>query len=184
MDGHADYNYTLQPSDKAGNYTLTALFSADKYDDTTKDSDVVVLKGDIADVIIPDKTIESLTNVTVDVQLNDTNGNPIYGNSTVDVVIDGKVVENVTITDGKLNITIPTDTQPAGEHNITIIIRENENYNNKTIDMKVTIIKRDVTIDIVKNDTKTLNMVNATVTVKDVNGSLVNGGKVGFKIKV
>ena len=50
--------------------------------------------------------------------------------------------------------------------------------------MKVTIIKRDVTIDIVKNDTKTLNMVNATVTVKDVNGSLVNGGKVGFKIKV
>ncbi|MDD6534217.1 MAG: Ig-like domain-containing protein [Methanosphaera sp.] len=184
INGYANTTYILPEEYKAGEYEITAEFQDKYYNPAEDKATLTIIKHNIADTTIPEQTIKTQTNTTIEVQLNDTNGNPVEGNTIVEVIVDGKPVENVTVVDGKVNITIPTDTLPAGEHNITLDVKENEEYNNKTIETKVIVENRDATIDIVdvNNPVEIGGQLSINTTIVDTEGKPVDQGKVTFKI--
>lgn len=67
-------------------------------------------------------------NTTIKLQINDTNGKQITGNTKICIKINGKTYTNTKITNGKIQLTLKTDTLKNPKYQITIIIGENSYY--------------------------------------------------------
>lgn len=68
-----------------------------------------------------------LENITIN-NATATEGGVIYNKGNLEINNSKSI--KTTIVDGKINITLPTDTLPEGEHNITLDVKENDDYTN------------------------------------------------------
>ena len=173
VDGKAQLNYTLPSDIEAGEYDVSAEFTNPMYNTKTVTGTFTVVKLDIENTTI-DETIKTLENFTINTIVKDTNGNPLVGTNNVTVEINGETIKT-TITDGVLDITLPTDTMEANTYTFTVNIEENNLYNAGKITGTLTIQKRDadVTID-VTTPVNTVGNVTANVDVTE-NANPVNG---------
>ncbi len=183
VDGSANLTYTLPHDIVAAKHNIEVEFKDQYYNDAVNTKDVDVLRCDIADVVIPEITIKTQQNITIDTILNDEFMRSIVGESSVEILVDGLSQKNITITDGVLNTNVVMDELLEGEHIVTINIKENGLYNAKTITTKVTIEDRDakITIDKINNPT-TLGNLSINTTVIDTEGKIINQGVVIFKL--
>ena len=173
VDGKAQLNYTLPGDIEAGEYDVVAEFENPIYNSNSITGTFTVVKLDIANTTI-DETIKTLENYTINTIIKDTNGNTLVGTNDVTIQINGETIKT-TITDGVLDITLPTDKMEANTYPFTVNIEENNLYNAGQITGTLTIQKRDadVTID-VTTPVNTVGNVTANVDVSE-NGNPVNG---------
>lgn len=82
-----------------------------------------------------------MTNETLYLIINDTKGNQLIGNTEVCIKINRKTQIKTQITDGILNITIPTDTFKNPTYKLTIILGENSLYNKATYNGTLIVVK-------------------------------------------
>ena len=80
----------------------------------------------------------------------DSNNNPIYGNTTVAVKINGVTVKNTKIVNGNLLVNITVPSIKAGKNVLTIILGENNRYNSVSVNSTLTVLKQDPVIKIEK----------------------------------
>ena len=123
-----------------------------------------VVKLDIANTTM-EGTIKTQENYTINTVIKDTNGNTLIGTNDVTIQINGQTIKT-TITDGVLDITLPTDKMEANTYPFTVNIEENNIYNAGKITGTLTIQKcdADLTID-VTTPVNTIGTVTANVTV-------------------
>ena len=173
VDGKAQLNYTLPSNIEAGEYNILAELENPIYNSNNITGTFTVVKLDIANTTM-DETIKTLENYTINTIIKDTDGNTLVGTNNVTVEINGETIKT-TITDGVLNIVLPTDKMEANTYDFTVNIEENNLYNAGKITGTLTIQKRDadVTID-VTTPVNTVGNVTANVDVTE-NGNPVNG---------
>ncbi|PWL07993.1 hypothetical protein [Methanosphaera cuniculi] len=174
VDGKAQLNYTLPSDIEAGEHNITAELENPIYNANNITGTFTVTKLDIANTTI-NATIKTLENYTINTIIKDTNGNPLVGTNNVTVEINGETIKT-TITDGVLNITLPTDKLPSEIYNITITIPENKYYYEATIKQQLNIEKR-----IIQNQTlptttiKTLTNKTISIVINDTEGNTLSG---------
>ena len=174
VDGKAQLNYTLPSDIEAGEHNITAELENPIYNANNITGTFTVTKLDIANTTI-NATIKTLENYTINTIIKDTNGNPLVGTNNVTVEINGETIKT-TITDGVLNITLPTDKLPSEIYNITITIPENKYYYEATIKQQLNIEKR-----IIQNQTlptttiKTLTNKTISIVINDTESNTLSG---------
>lgn len=176
-------NVTLPTNTLApGEYTITITIpESTNYNNATIIQNLNITKRSIANITLDDMNITSMTNETLYLIINDTKGNQLIGNIEVCIKINRKTQIKTQITDGILNITIPTDTFKNPTYHMLIILGSNTNYNMGTITQTINIQKRNTTIQIETNTPKTLENLIVNVTITQDDKTPVNGGFVIFK---
>ena len=176
--------YTLPSEITAGNYTVDVIFTDKYYSNSTANATTSITRSTISDVVIPDTIIKTQQNTTIEnITLTDINGQPLSGKSDIEVYVDGKVVLEDIIVDGKVNFTLKTDTLYQGNYTITIKVKENGLYAEKILTSNLTVINRDAIIKIKDINSPHLTeklLINTTVV--DTDGNKLNEGFVIFKI--
>ena len=178
--------YATIPADKlqAGTYTITVTIpESEYYKEGTITQQITINKRIIANVTLPTASIGSLTNYTLIIQVNDTDGNPIEGNIRVPVKVNGKTQLITTMTNGLIYVTIPTDTYiQTRNYTMTIEIPENNYYTAGIITQKIEIKLRQATINATVEAGYVFENIIVRVKVLDNQGIVVNNGFVIFKV--
>ncbi|WP_304125132.1 hypothetical protein [Methanosphaera cuniculi] len=170
---------TLSP----GEYIVTITIpESTNYNNATIIQKLNITKRSIENITLDDVNIISMTNETLYLIINDTNGNQIVGKTPICIKINGVTQIKTIITDGIINVTLPTDTFRNPTYQMLIILGENTNYNMGTITQTINIQKRNSTIKITTNTPKTLENLIVNVTITENDNTPVNGGFVIFKI--
>ncbi|RAP44446.1 MAG: hypothetical protein BZ136_08825, partial [Methanosphaera sp. rholeuAM74] len=112
-----DYNITLG----ARTHDLTAVYAYTGYNRVEAKNTLNVTKGEI--FIRYNPVIIKTAKTTVTADIVDKNKNHMYGNVTVGVKVDGKMVITSEAIEGLINVTIPTSFT-KGVHNIEFIVGE------------------------------------------------------------
>ncbi len=184
-DGIASLDYSLAGF-SAKDYTLTAVFASDDYDRTEISDTLTIQKVNV----VLDHDFSNLTayagqTISINDTVYDENGNQLSGTSKVCIKINGKTITNeLRIVDGVLvgDLTIP-DGLRAGTNNITIIVGENNRYNELRIDTTLDILPQDVVIDIEPLTAKAGEYVTLTASITNaITNTPVTSGNYGFKI--
>ena len=157
---------------EAGTYTVNVTYYDDKNYNNSKSSVAFnVSKTATATAI----TVLNRTtgNVTIEVTVNDESGNAVNtGNITVEFE-NGTFIENKTLIEGKVNVTIPSDnTQTL---NINVTYNENEYYDESEASTEITVDKQKATISIeLSAENLTVgDSINVTGIVRDEMGNIV-----------
>ena len=134
------------------------------------------IQGDIQNKTLQPETINTLTNKTIKITINDTQNNPLKGEITAKIKIDNTQLTTAKIKEGLLDITIPTDTLKAGKYKITIEIPENKIYTTGEITQQLTINKRNIqNITLTNKTIKTQTNHHIILTLNDTMGNKLQG---------
>ncbi|WP_304123495.1 hypothetical protein [Methanosphaera cuniculi] len=166
-----------------GNYSVNITIPEnDYYNAANITTNIAVIKLSVANITLENATIKTGNNYTIFIVAKDTNGNLVKGNLPVAIKLNGVTQLKVRMIDGILNATLNTDKFTAKTYSITILMGDNEQYNQGIAVGNLTIENQEANITIMDvNTPKTTGQLQATVMVTD-NDRLVNGGYVIFKI--
>lgn len=183
VNGVANYSYVLK-NIGAKDVTVTAIFSGNNYNTARNNTIVTVTK---TNVILPSQTITTYADklITINQTLRDSNNNPIYGNTTVAIKVNGYTVKNVNISNGVLltSFEVPSKYLKSGNNVLTIVLGENYRYNGISVNNNLNILPEKPVITINKITAKPGEYVELTATiVSNVTKTPINGGKYSFKI--
>lgn len=131
VNGIATLNYKLPSTIGGGKYNITCVYNSPFYNRQQTTKNFTIQKIDIQNTTIPEITTKQGENTTLNIQVNDTNANPIEGKTPICIKINGKTFIKTNITNGKINLTLPTDTFKNPEYQLLIIIGQTANYNQK-----------------------------------------------------
>ncbi|WP_170104023.1 Ig-like domain-containing protein [Methanosphaera cuniculi] len=131
VNGIATLNYTLPNTIGGGKYNITCVYNSPFYNRQQTTKNFTIQKIDIQNTTIPEITTKQGENTTLNIQVNDTNANPIEGKTPICIKINGKTFIKTNITNGKINLTLPIDTFKNPEYQLLIIIGQTANYNQK-----------------------------------------------------
>lgn len=167
----------------ANTYTLKIITNENTlYNSATIVTKITVVKRNISDIILPNVTIKTFTNHTLVAQIKDEQGELLHKTTKICAKINGVTYLHSNITDGLLHISLKTDTLRPSTYNITIILGENNFYNTKILNYKLTLIKRNVNMIATTNNATTYGNLLINTVVSDIDDHVVNDGFVLFKI--
>ncbi len=160
-----DYNLTVVASSKDIRLETSATFTI------VKSYTVVELDG-----IITTGSTGVLTGT-----IYDEHGNIIDLDTKIAIKINGKTVENVRVSNGKINVTLDVSAYKDGIHNVTVVIGENGRYKTQTV---YTVLMKNVkngfvTVPVETKDGKITSLV---AYATDSNGNRVTSGTATFKL--
>ncbi len=183
-NGIAKLNYRIPDGISGQNYTITAVYGDNSY---YRSEGSTIQSVNKTDVIISLNPISGTSgeNVTVTGLIKDIHGNIVNGTSKIAIKVDGKtIVTNVTVSNGKINITIILPKTNSSTYNITVVTGERLAYYSSRTTEIVKNMKSVAKIIVVANPTivKAESNVNFTATIVDQYGELVKTGKVVFKV--
>ena len=143
----------------------------DEYAPSSEIEDVQIEPREVT--LVVEEGNNTVDNTTVDIELTDTaTGEPIT-DAPIEIINNGTVIATgTTDEDGKL--TIPIDL-PAGNYVIDIVHENDNPYENKTVQLPLTINKLNATIvPTVKNNSVANTTIEVKVTDKDTGKEIVN----------
>lgn len=138
-----------------GKLTVTIKYPSFNDNNTIK-LEIPLEKG-VQDSKLENKTINILENYTVNLIVNDTQGNPIVGNLSCAVKINGVTQLHTKTENEKLTFILNTEKFSAKTYNITILIGGNSIYNRGIITQTLVIQNRPVVMEITTNTPKNNN---------------------------
>lgn len=113
-----------------------------------------ITRSDINNKTLDEIQVIKGTNTTLTIIVNDTNGNQIQGKTPICIKFNGKTFIHANITNGIINVTLPTDTF-KNTYNMTIILGINRLYNKATYNGTIKIVQPQ---EIYENKNETDNM--------------------------
>ena len=174
-NGSAKLNYTIPNTIGTGKYNMTCVYNKKYYN--ARDT----INFTIEREVIPTKTMKIHENYTMNLIIKDIEGNPIVGNLSCAVKINGVTQLHTKTENEKLTFTLNTENFSAKTYNITIVIGGNSHYDKKIITQTLIIQNRPVDMEITTNTPKTTENLDVNVKLTE-NGNTVEGGFVIFKI--
>ncbi|MCD7781957.1 MAG: Ig-like domain-containing protein [Methanosphaera sp.] len=144
VNGVATVTFTVSEQYSAKDYELTAVYSNNLYNKVNETTTLTISKANITTTINP-LYITQGENTTLTLTLYGQNGNLVNRVIPVNIKANGKTIigVNATVTDGILEITLPTDTFKNNYYNITVILGENSLYNGLTLNTALIVNKDD-----------------------------------------
>jgi hypothetical protein len=181
---NGSFTFTSESTfDTAGDYNVTVTYAGNMTLIGTSSSATFTVRGP-KDTFIEIDEIQNITvnqPVTITGTLTDEDGVGIKANITISLPDEEKIIE--TEEDGTFTYTSES-TFAKGEYTVTITYEGNDEElligttNSKTF----TVTKANVTITLDPITANVNDEVTITARVTDVNGNLVNGGKLIFKV--
>ena len=133
VNGYAYLNYSIPSSIGSGNYNITCVYNNPYYNRASNTENFTIVKSDMADITLDKIHVLKGKNTTINILLNDKDGNQIRGTQPVAIKINGKTQQHIKIEDGILDTTLTTDDFKNSNYTVTIIIGENSLYNKEEI---------------------------------------------------
>lgn len=181
VNGIANLSYILKGY-SAKEAKVTIVFANSTYNRAESTGMLNITKTNVK-LESKDMTVYTGETITINQTLFDSNNNPIYGNTTVAVKINGVTVKNTKIVNGNLLVNITVPSIKAGKNVLTIILGENNRYNSVSVNSTLTVLKQDPVIKIEKITAKPGEYVTLKATiVSNVTKTPVTSGNYVFKI--
>ena len=139
-NGFAYLNYKLPSNIGSGNYTISVVYNSPFHETIRTTENLTIEKQ-----IVENKTLETILtqkgeNTTISLNIADITGKQLVGNTKIAVKLNGKTQISQTISNGKLDISIPTDTFSNKNYTLTIILGANALYDKAVYNGMITIV--------------------------------------------
>ena len=180
--GYAHLNYKLPPEIIAEDYMIVAQFSAQYYENQSQWREFSVIRSNIKEDTLPERTIKTQNNLQINEQLTDEHGENLIGLTQIKVYINDTYIRDIAVNNGELNRIIPTDTLHGGVYNIRYEVAQSGLYNAKTINQKLVIENKTAIITIDTNTPKTMDILEINTTILNLDNTPINTGEAVFKI--
>ena len=124
----------------SGNYTISVVYNSPFHETIRTTENLTIEKQ-----IVENKTLETILtqkgeNTTISLNIADITGKQLVGNTKIAVKLNGKTQISQTISNGKLDISIPTDTFSNKNYTLTIILGANALYDKAVYNGMITIV--------------------------------------------
>lgn len=139
-NGYAYLNYKLPSNIGSGNYTITVVYNSPFHETIRTTENLTIEKQ-----VVENKTLETILtqkgeNTTISLNITDITGKQLVGNTKIAVKLNGKTQISQTISNGKVDILIPTDTFSNKNYTLTIILGANALYDKAVYNGIVSIV--------------------------------------------
>ncbi len=181
-NGVATLKYEIPKNTAVKTYNITAVYGSTEYYNRSEDTTLFNVEKLNTYIKIDPITITKGTNTTIKAVIYDENNEIVSGDVNIAVKINGKTYTHSTVTDGIVEIIVPTDTIREGTYNLTLKTGDTKSYVGTNINTTLLVNKKDVSLKIISEDEfKTGDTLRVLVLVSEGN-ERVNEGTVIFKI--
>lgn len=137
-DGIVQTEYEISQAFSSKTYNLTAIYSNSVYERAETSANLTTVKSDTIIDLNP-IIINRGENATISGKIVDDNGNNVVGNSIVAIKVNGITLLKTKITNGILNVKIPTSELKNNKYNVTVVVGENKAYYSSRLTQIITI---------------------------------------------
>ncbi len=176
-NGVARYAFTV-PDYSAKDYNLTVVASSKDIRLETSATFTIVKSYTVVEL---DGIITTGSTGVLTGTIYDEHGNVIDLDTKIAIKINGKTLENVRVSNGKINVTLDVSAYKDGIHNVTVVIGENGRYKTQTV---YTVLMKNVkngfvTVPVETKDGKITSLV---AYATDSSGNRATSGSATFKL--
>lgn len=126
-NGTASINYTIPVGFSGRDYNLTVVYSDSVFGRIESNSTVTIEKSNIFVDMTP-QIATRFTNTSFTAKLINEQGSLVNKTTQVSIKLNNKTVQTLTVTNGIINTTIPTDTLRQKYYYLTVVTGENNAY--------------------------------------------------------
>ena len=156
INGKAQLKYTLPSTIGAGKYNISVYYINPYYNKQMCIENLTIIQSNIENKTLDNIQVIKGTNTTITIIVNDTDGNQIQGKTSICIKFNKKTLIHTNITNGIINVTLPTDNFRNPTYQITIVLGKNSLYNRSEFNGTIIVQPQE--------DIRTKNGINMTIT--------------------